>query len=594
VNMRHYLRLLLPAVVLFSLLFTACQNAAVEEVAKESVVKVRISGDPENLNFILSTDASATEIFRYLSIPMANFDPVTYKMTPTLIKQLPIITEMTDGEYKGQIAYDFEILEEAVWDDGSPITAEDFLFTIKAVLNPNYTTPHGYTTGFINHFIIDSENPKKFRVYGRKYIIGAAVISNFEAMPKHVYDPSGLLDNFTIEELKDKENKEKLAEDETLKAFATKFQSPYHLNNIEGISYAGPYKLEKWTNGQEIVLTKKKNWWGEKLVDRYPLLKANPDKIIYKVVRDINSAISLAKNGELDVIGKIPWSTFVPLKEDKLITDQFTFHTPTKILYRYIALNNNNPKLADKRVRQALDHLFNREEIFNSVYFGSKTPTIGPVHPTKPYYNKNLKVRAFDANKAKALLKEAGWTDSNGDGIVDKIIDGEKVEMNIELIYGGGYEDYANMSEIFKSNAIKAGVNLIPKTVDSQLYFKRLKAREFEAMISASDWYPLHKDLANTFHTRGSQNYSSFSNEEADALIMKLRSTIDETQLPEGYLRMQEIIHEEAPSIFINTGSDRIIVNKKFKNVRVTSVKPHVFINELSEKATVSINSQNN
>ena len=593
-NMRHYLRLLLPTIIPFALLFTACQQAAVEETPKESVVKIRISGDPENLNFILASDASATEIFKYLSVPMANFDPGTYQMTPTLVKQLPIVTEITEGEYKGNIAYDFEILEEATWDNGTPITAEDFLFTIKAVLNPNYTTPHGYTTGFINHFIIDPDNSKKFRVYGRKYIIGAAVISNFEAMPKYVYDPDGLLDKFTIAELKDTENQEKLANDETLKAFAKKFQSPYHLNNIEGISYAGPYKLEKWTNGQEIVLTKKKNWWGEKLVDKYPLLKANPDKIIYKVVRDINSAISLAKNGELDVLGKIPWSTFVPLKEDELITEQFNFHTPAKIAYRYIALNNNSPKLEDKRVRQALDHLFNREEVFNTIYFGTKTPTVGPIHPTKPYYNKQLKVRSFDENKATALLKEAGWADSNGDGIIDKVIDGEKVEMNIEILYGSGYADFANMSEIFKSNAIKAGINLIPKTVDSQLFFKQLKAREFDAAIVVSEWYPLHKDLAGRFHTRGPQNYSSFSNEEADALIMKIRSTIDETQLPEGYLRMQEIIHEEVPSIFINTGSDRIIVNKKFKNVRVTSVKPHFFVNEFTENATVPINGKNN
>jgi len=448
---------------------------------------------------------------------------------------------------------------------------------------------HGYTTGFINHFIIDKENPKKFRVYGRKYIIGAPVISNFEAMPKYVYDPDGLLDNFTIEELKAKENQEKLAADETLKAFAKQFQSPLHLNDPAGISYAGPYKIEKWVTGQEIVLVKKKNWWGESLVDKYPLLTANPDKIIYKIVRDINAAISLAKNGELDVINKIPWSTFVPLKEDKLITEQFDFHTPPKIAYRYIALNTNSPKLEDKRVRQALDYLFNRTEVFKTVYFGSKTPTIGPIHPTKPYYNKDLTVRSFDNTKAIALLKDAGWVDSDGNGIIDKVIDGEKVEMNIELIYGSGYEDFANMSEIFKSDALKAGINITTKTLDSQNYFKNLRAREFEMIISVAEWYPLHKDLASRFHTRGGQNYSSFSNVEADALILKLRSTIDESQLPEGYLRMQEIIHEETPAIFINTGSDRIIVNKKLQNVRVTSVKPHYFLNEFKVNAGVAV-----
>lgn len=592
-NMRHYLRLLLPTVVLFSLCFTACQNAASVE-SKETVVTVRLSGDPENLNFILASDANAIEIFKYLSTQLASFDPHSYKLTPALIKQLPEITEVTEGEYKGNVAYDFEIHEAATWDNGSPITAEDFLFTMKTVLNPNYSTPHRSMTGFINQFIIDPENPKKFRVYGRKHIIGTAVISNFEAMPKYVYDPDGLMDKFTLSELKDKANEERLANDESLKTFAKQFQSPFHLTDPAGISYSGPYKVEKWIVGQEIVLIKKKNWWGEKLTTKYPHLIAKPDKIIYKVVRDINTAISLAKNGELDVIGKIPWSAFVPLKEDKLITDKFNLHTPQKILYRYIALNNNSPKLEDKRVRQALDHLFNREEVFNTVYYGTKSPTIGPIHPTKPYYNRNISVRNFDETKAKALLKEAGWIDTDGNGIVDKIVDGEKIEMNIELIYGGGYEDFANMSEIFKSDALKAGINITPKTLDSQNYFKIQKAREFEALISVADWYPLHKNLGGRFHTRGGQNFSSFSNPEADSIMLKLRSTIDETQLPEGYLRMQEIIHEEVPCIFINTGRDRIIVNKRFKNVRVTAVKPHYFVNEFSEEVTVPINSQNN
>jgi len=119
VNMRHYLRLLFPAIIL-SLLVTACRNEPkLPNKPVENVVTARLSGDPENLNFILAADGSATEIFKYLSVQMASFDPDTYKLTPTLIKQLPIITEMMDGEYKGMIAYDFEILEEAVWDNGT-------------------------------------------------------------------------------------------------------------------------------------------------------------------------------------------------------------------------------------------------------------------------------------------------------------------------------------------------------------------------------------------------------------------------------------------------------------------------------------------
>lgn len=587
-NMRNYLRLLFPAIMLFSLLFTACQSA-VEETAKETTVTVRLAGDPENLNFILTSDSKATEIFRLISMPMASFDPSTLGLSPTLLKDMPVATEITEGEYKGRIRYDFELLEEATWDNGSPITGEDLLFTLKTISNPNYASPHRGFTSFIKHVEIDKDNPKKISVIGVKYLIAGPVISNFEPMPKYVYDPKGLLDKFTLGELKDKNNAEKMAADTTLKAFADQFQSAYHLNNPAGISYSGPYKVEKWTNGQEIVLTKKKNWWGDKLVDKIPLLMAKPDKIIFKFVPDINAALSLAKNGEVDVISKIPWTEFSKLKKDQLISDQFNIETPGTITYRYISLNTTNPRFEDKRVRKALDHLFDRDQIYNTVYYGNKNPTIGPIHPSKPYYNKALQIRSFDVEKAKKLLKEAGWEDTNGDGVVDKMIDGEKIEMEFELIYAGGYADYVGLTNIFKDQAIKAGVKINTRTMDSQAYTTAYRARNFDAMINSSLWYPINKDLHSRYHTKGGQNYGSLSNSTLDDLITKIRFSTNEDGLAENYLEAQAIIHDEAPNIFINTAIDRIIISKKFGKTRVTPVKPNYYVNEFIENAAVPV-----
>ena len=268
--MYHYHRLLICSLAFFTLLFTACKNPPdLSDKPTENIVKIRMGGDPENLNFLLTSDGKAIEIFKLLSIPFASFDPETHQLTPTLIKQLAIATEITEGEYNGTTAYDLELLEEATWDDGKPVTVEDVLFTLKAIYNPNYSSPHLGFTRRIKGFETDEQNPKKFRVYFAKYFLAKPVIQNFEAMPKHIYDPKGLLDNYTLAELMDSKNQEKLAADTTLRAFAKQFQSPYHLNNPAGISYAGPYKIEKWTTGQEIVLVKKKNWWGEKVVDKY-------------------------------------------------------------------------------------------------------------------------------------------------------------------------------------------------------------------------------------------------------------------------------------------------------------------------------------
>ena len=110
-----------------------------------------------------------------------------------------------------------------------------------------------------------------------------------------------------------------------LQEFATAFSDEKFAREKGFVSGCGPYALEEWISGQRIILKKKKNWWGDKLVDKYPLLKATPDKITYKIVKDINAAISLAKNGEIDVINKIPWTSYVNLKEDKSITDKLIY-----------------------------------------------------------------------------------------------------------------------------------------------------------------------------------------------------------------------------------------------------------------------------
>lgn len=580
--------------ILITLVLVACRNEPkAPQPVQENIVTVRMSSEPENLNFLLTSHTSALETFKLISMPLANFDPSDFQLAPTLIKAMPTIQEVTEGDYKGTTSYDFEILEEAKWDNGTPITAADFLFTLKAVFNPSYASPHRSLTSFIKGVEIDEANPKKYRVYGLKNILATAVVSNFELMPRHVYDPEGILENYTLEELKDPNNREKLEKDEQLKAFSEKFTSPLHLKNPAGISYAGPYKVESWAAGQQMVLVKKENWWGDALVDKYPLLEAKPEKIIFKFIPDINAAVSLAKNGEVDLISRIEWTKFVELQKDKTITDNYNLYVPDKFAYRFIILNNANPKLSDKKVRQALDHLFNREEIGSTVYYGNSTPIIGPVHPGQPFYNKALSVRNFSVEKAKSLLEEAGWKDSNDNGIVDKNINGELVELEIALNYANGYQDYASMGVIFADAAREAGVSIVPTSIESNTLFSNLKAKDFDASFFASDWYPLPPNLGSRYHTRGGQNFGSYSNAEVDKLISAKIRTVDESEYTPLYLKIQEILHDETPNIFINTGEDRIIVHKKFGDIRVSAVKPHYYLNEFSVKEVPVMSSAN-
>jgi len=258
------------------------------------------------------------------------------------------------------------------------------------------------------------------------------------------------MEKYSLADLRDKE---KLKDKEDLKALSDAFNSPKYLRSPEMLKGSGPYDLAEWTSGQQIVLTKKASWWGEELSKKERLLKAVPNKVVFKMIPDLNAAVSLMKNGEIDIIAQMDWTTFLNQKKKEDFTNEFNFYTPDKYAYRMMNFNTTKEKLSDPKVRRAIAHLFNREEVLNTVYYGYPTAVTGPIYPTKSAYNKDLKLLDFNVDKAKTLLKEAGWEDTNGNGIVDKLIDGELTDLNIELKFASSNSDYTAVATIFKSAA---------------------------------------------------------------------------------------------------------------------------------------------
>ena len=591
-NMRQYLRLLLCSSVLFALIFSACRNEPKLPVNNwDKTVNVRISGDPESLGYLYVTDDKSLMIIRQIFLPFTDFDPETYKMTPVLAKTLPVITEVTEGEYAGLVACAYEIREEAVWADGSPVTGKDYLFTLKSVYNPNKNSIYASQFRRIKAVVIDEANPKKFVIYSDPYMAVREYYSNFAPLPAYLYDPEGVMEKYSLADLRDKE---KLLGEGDLKALSDAFNSPKYLRSPEMLKGSGPYELSEWTTGQQITLTKKANWWGEELSKKERLLKAIPNKVVYKMIPDLNAAVSLMRNGEVDIVTQMDWTTFLNQKKKEDFAKEFNFYTPDKYGYRMMNFNTTKEKLSDPKVRRAIAHLFNREEVFNTVYYGYPTAISGPVYPTKSSYNKDLKLLDFNIDKAKVLLKEAGWEDTDGNGIVDKVIDGELTDLNINLKFGAGNEDYASVAAIFKANAIQAGVNINTNPMEASSFMSSLKSKDFDMTFSGNSDYPFNMDPANKWHTRGGSNHASFGTAESDALIIKIRQTIDVAEQDKLLKELQSIIYENQPGIFICVDKDRTIAHKKFGKIAAMGLSPGFFVNEMNGNAVVEITSSNN
>lgn len=550
-------------------------------------ITVRFRSDPAKLNPILgNATVESTELNNLIFLPLGHYDPESLELEPVLAKSLNPSMEITEGPYAGGIAFDYEILEDAVWDDGSPVTGEDYLFTIKLAKNP--AVDAAAWRGILQDIVevdVDKENPKKFRVYLKDYFHLAQEVScTFEIFPKHVYDPDGMLDNIDLQTLNDAETLSSLMEsDSSLVNFANMFSSSKYTQEI--VSGSGPYKLKNWEVDQYIVLEKKENYWGAQHNDRFQL-RANPKEITYRIIADENAAITLLKDGSIDLMNVMNAENFTNLKESPGFDSMFTIATPPLSRYYYIGLNNRKPELSDRDVRRALAHTFDVDGIIENLEDGYGTRQVTAMMPGYPFYDDSLEPIPFDLEKAKEILVEEGWEDTNGNGVRDKIIDGKLVEMEIDYLASNSPLGQ-RVGLLFQDNAKQVGVQVNMIIKESRQLSESVYAHEFEASASAAGLSLAPYDPYQRWHSDnsvvGKGNVFGYNNAENDEAINDIRNEPDFEKRAEAYATFQKTMYDEQPVIFLYSPVQKFVLNNKFKGV-FSAKRPGYFVNSFEMK----------
>lgn len=552
----------------------------------DNTVHARLPAEPDRLNPILSTSVYGRAVHQNIFFYLLDFDRQTLELSPQLAKSRPDIKPINSGPDAGGLSYTFELHEEVSWDNGQPVTGKDFEFTLKVLFNPfvNAAAVRSYLD-FVTDIEIDPNNNKRFTVFtNKKYIVGEAVISNIPVIPDFVYDPQGMMANISLRELTQMSGQESESPHKAvLQQFAEAFNSPQFSREKGFIEGCGPYRFVEWITGDRVVLQKKENWWGAKLAQRYPTLKAHPDQLIFKIIPDQTATLAALKDQQVDVASQIDTKDFVDLQQNPSFTSLFDLESPSSLIYYYVGIQTQNPKLSDKRVRWALAHLTNVDQLIEDLFFGLGERTIGPVHPAKPYYHKKLSPIPFDPEKAVALLAEAGWEDTNGNGIVDKVINGELLEMELEFSYGNSSRFAENQVLLFQNDAKKAGVKIIPVPKEFTILIDDLKKRDFELFSSAWGQDPILDDFKQLWHTDSDtpdgSNRVGFGNAVSDQLIEDIRITLDENKRNELYLQFQELIYEEQPYIFLFVPLERLAIHKRFE-AKTSALRPGFFVKD--------------
>jgi|JI7StandDraft_1071085.scaffolds.fasta_scaffold33712_2 peptide/nickel transport system substrate-binding protein len=549
---------------LLAVLFFSCKG---DPEKQEAVLHVRLKKDPERINPLIFPNPTSREVYQYIHLPLADYNPESLTLEPILIKQIPTEVAIDTGKYKGGIAFDLEFSDQATWDNGSPITVNDYIFTLKAINLP-MTNAGKYRdlTQNITDIIPDPADSKKCKVvFAKDYMLALETCVNIEVYPQYFYDSLNVLAKYAYSEFTE-DNIKKLSADSTLVQFADAFNS--NIYSREKISGSGPYKFVSWTADQNIVLQKKENFWGKNLST--PILKQGPEKLIFQIIPDETAAIAQLKAGTIDVMTEVSGDNYNALEKDDVFGKQFSFYHPALIKQYYIILNNQDEILKDQKIRKALAHLLDVQSILDNLEGGKGMRTVAPIHPLKKTFNKNLVPVPFDVDKAKSLIAEAGWTDSNSDGIADKKINGKIQNLELEILISG-QELGKKLSLLLQENGTKAGVKIIITEKDFKLIrAEHVKTRKYQLVASVlsqdlQTWDDMSKWHSENDTPDGS-NEMSYRSSAADALIDQILQTKDDAKRVELYQKIQEQIYNDQPAIFMYAPEERIVISKKWKS----------------------------
>ena len=568
-------------------LLVSCKQDSPVPVEDFNVV-IRMDRDIGRINPILSRTSRDREVYPYLFLNLADYDPKTLKFSPVLVEDLPTEEKLEDGRTK----YSFRILEDAVWENGNQITANDFLFTLKLAAHPNIISPSFKSYLSTVDEVLIKENDMKLLelIVNEVELSTLAAVSGLEVYPEHIYDPNGILSKLSLDDLKDESITNKLVEsDSSFVAFGADFSSTkFGVDNVEG---AGPYKIKDWETDQYIRLEKKPNWWGAKYRDRSQLV-AGPNEIVFQIIADETTAITKLKAGEIDLMRVSDGQAFNSLQSE--FAESLDFNTTRMQQYTYLAVNNQDDLMKHGEIRKAIALSLDLEQIIETIESGTADPIAGTFESFVPGFKSKVSPVSQDVEKARKLLEDSGWQDSNENGIYDKSIDGQFTELNIDILSSSDKSE--KMALLVKEFAKQVGIDLSVTRKTLRLIFNdHVYKGDYQMFPMVSRWGLSPYDPYGRWHsanakTKGS-NISYYKSTVVDSLINRVKTELDVENRFKLYHEIESILYEDQPVIFLNSPLDKFVSSKKIKAF-TSNKRPGYFANlfELSKVPAFSEN----
>lgn len=469
-------------------------------------------GEPSNLIPYISTDSASADVAGLIYVA-----PLRYGKD---LKLEPWAAESWVASDDG-CRLVFTLRKGIFWEDGVELTADDVVFTCRAVTDPKNGSP--YAEDYLRIKTIRALDRYRFEVTYDSYYARAEASFASAILPKHLLEGQNLRST----------------------ALARKPVG------------AGAYRLESWEPGNRLVL---------KARPGYFLGRPHIDEIVYRIIPDSATMFMELRAGRVDLMGLSP-EQYLRQTDSQWWKQNFSKYRMLSSVYVYLGFNLEHPFFKDRKVRLAISQAISRDEIIKGALMGEGVPAFGPYKPGTEFYHPTLKPMKQDLAEAKRLLAEAGFKDTDGDGILDR----EGKPFAFTILTNQGNSERILVAIIIQSQLAKLGIKVQVRTVEWAAFIREFVHKGlFDAVILGWTISP-DPDLYQVWHSSqavaGGLNFTHFKNAELDKLLDEGRRTAQKDLRLDIYRHIQEILAREQPYCFLYVPYSLSIVQRRFRGI---------------------------
>lgn len=471
-------------------------------------LNLRLNQDPDILNPILSSSAYGSMIYGLVYSSLFDFD-TSWAPKPDLAKDWET---SPDG-----LTFTVYLREGVKFHDGAELTADDVVFTFKAIKDPGYTGPRASSLASVEDIIAKDKYTVEFKLTEPFAPIFTNL--NYGILQAKLFEGTSVADM---------EN---------------------HPVSWEPVG-TGPYIFKEYVRGQYALLERNPNWFRSEEEGGAPFIQT----IRMKVIPDDQTALAALENGELDV------ETPTPSEVQRLLTEYQGKLIPVQYErngWGYMLLNTKQPPLDDKRVRQALTYALDREAIVQGALNGEAVVPPGPIPPVSWAYKEDLKTISYDPAMAEKLLQEAGYT-KNASGMYEK--DGKPLKLRFFATEGSSLIEA--LATIARQNWKDVGIDVDVQFMDfNAMNQTKLQPGDYDISFQAFNLGLDPDSLYAMFHGKYAQpneqglvtsfNRMRYDNPEVSQLLEEGRRESDPEKRKEIYGKAQQMIVDDAPVILM-------------------------------------------